>query len=336
MPPAPDAKPKPPPEPDREFRGPPDEEFWERYNRRLEFPLSTVTAVLLHVAIGAFFVFLFVRVLGNDGDKSGVPVKLIEVGGMDDSGDGSAGSGGDLDPLQTGENQFKAVQDKLPTPQTLAEAQAAIRKMILDDPNGQLPVSAANAAGFTSIDKELAKKIMGSRRGDGPGEGTGADGSKGKGPGGTGADSTRARSLRWVLRFQTADGEDYVKQLAAMGATILVPLPPENRECLYFPNLNNRGEKRMASEDDMKGLANQIKFSDTRPASVGGVCAALGVREPVRSFWAFFPPSLEGELSRKETNYRNRRAEDIEETIFRVIVRGGSYEVVVVDQTAKR
>ncbi|MBN9517333.1 hypothetical protein J0H58_02255, partial [bacterium] len=83
-------------------------------------------------------------------------------------------------------------------------------------------------------------------------------------------------------------------------------------------------------------LSGQIKFSDTRPPSVAGVCGALGVSEPVRSFWAFFPRELEGELSRKELNYRNRRSEDIEETIFRVIVRGGSYEVVVVDQTAKR
>jgi hypothetical protein len=92
----------------------------------------------------------------------------------------------------------------------------------------------------------------------------------------------------------------------------------------------------MATDDDMKRLADQIKFSDTRPASVAGVCSALGVREPARSFWAFFPRTLEDELSRKETNYRNRRAEDIEETIFRVVIRGGSYEVVVYDQTAKR
>ena len=42
------------------------------------------------------------------------------------------------------------------------------------------------------------------------------------------------------------------------------------------------------------------------------------------------------ELSRKEQNYRNRRAEDIEETVFRVVVRGGNYEIVVDDQTAKR
>ncbi|MBN9524078.1 hypothetical protein J0H58_37135, partial [bacterium] len=121
MPPAP-AAPKPPPSPDREFRGPPEEEFWARYNRRLEFPLSTVTAVLLHVAVGAVLVFVLVRLMDKEGDKSGVPVKLIDVGGMDDAGDGSAGSGGSLDPLKEGENPFKAAQDILPTPKALEDA----------------------------------------------------------------------------------------------------------------------------------------------------------------------------------------------------------------------
>jgi hypothetical protein len=60
------------------------------------------------------------------------------------------------------------------------------------------------------------------------------------------------------------------------------------------------------------------------------------VQQPAQSFWAFFPRGLEDELSRKELAYRNRRSEDIEETIFSVLIRGGSYEVVVVAQTPKR
>ncbi len=321
--------------PDREFRGPPEEEFWDRYNRRLEFPLSTVAAVLLHVAIGALLVFLFVRLMDKGEDRSSVPVKLIDVGGMDEAGLGSAGSGGE-DAHKEGENPFKAAESILPTPQALAEAREAMKRVLLDDPNGEMPIAAPNAAGFKVIDEALAKKMLGSRRGEGPGAGTGTDGSKGSGPGGTGADSTRARSLRWVLRFQTADGGDYLQQLAAMGATILVPLPPENRECLYFGDLRNPGNKRMATEDDLRRLADQIKFSDTRPGSVSGVCAALGVREPVRSFWAFFPRGLEDELAQKEIRFKNARSEDIEKTIFRVIRRGGRYEIVVYDQIARR
>lgn len=335
MPPAPAAKSdrRPPPDPDREFRGPPEEEFWERYNRRLEFPLATVAAVLLHVAVAAFVIFLFVKILSQGPDKSDVPVKLIQMTGDDDVGEGMEGSGGG-EKLKEGENQFKAQQDVLPTPEQLAQAEVAIKNIMLDDA-GKLPVAAANKAAFVNADQELLKKIMGSRSGAGPGDGRGTTGETGKGPGGTGSDSTRARSLRWVMRFQTNDGGDYVAQLAAMGASILVPLPPENKQCLFFHDLRNPSP-RMATEDDLKSLAGQIKFSDTRPGSVAGVLGALRVTQPAQSFWAFFPRGLEDDLSRKELAYRNRRSEDIEETIFRVIVRGGSYEVVVVSQTPKR
>lgn len=60
------------------------------------------------------------------------------------------------------------------------------------------------------------------------------------------------------------------------------------------------------------------------------------MREPARSFWAFFPRELEDELARKEQHYRNRRPEDVEETVFRVVVRGGACEVVVWGQTPRR
>ncbi|QDU20723.1 hypothetical protein [Urbifossiella limnaea] len=336
MPPTPAAKPdrRPPLDPDREFRGPPEEEFWERYNRRLEFPLSAVAAVLLHVAVAAFVIFLFVKVMGAGPDRSAVPVSLVDLGGDDDIGLGSKGSGGTTDDIKEGENQFKAQKNELPTPEQLAQAEVAMKRVLLDDA-GTLPVAAANRAAFAKSDEELLKKILGSRKGDGPGDGKGNTGEAGKGPGGSGADSTRARSLRWVLRFQTSDGHDYVNQLAAMGATILVPLPPENKQCLHFSDLRTPNP-RMATDDDLKSLSGQIKFSDTRPGSVAGVCAVLRVTQPAQSFWAFFPRGLEDDLSRKELAYRNRRAEDIEETIFKVIVRGGSYDLVVVDQTPKR
>ena len=38
--------------------GPPEEEFWDRYNKRLEFPLSTVATVLLHALIAALLLLV--------------------------------------------------------------------------------------------------------------------------------------------------------------------------------------------------------------------------------------------------------------------------------------
>ncbi len=67
------------------------------------------------------------------------------------------------------------------------------------------------------------------------------------------------------------------------------------------------------------------------------VLEVLGVNPPnAKAFWAFFPSNLEEELARKEKGYRNRRPEDIEETIFRVTVRGGQFTIEVDDQVAKK
>lgn len=329
------------PDPDRDPDGPPEEEFWEKYNKRLEFPFAAVGAILIHVAVAALLIFVLVKLMNKDGDRSAVPLTLVpDMAGVDEAGGGQAGSGGVQDPTkQNDPNPWKNEPDVLPDPAQLAQIKDTIRDQLkLEDVDGNIPISDANAAQYRSVDDELARKFLGvNRKGAGPGKGTGDDGSAGTGPGGTGAESTRAKSLRWVLRFRTASGEDYLAQLAAMRAVILVPLPPENKKCLYFTDLRNpRGTGRIATEADERSLSGQIKFGDTRPDSVRGVCDALGVRENAKSFWAFFPKEVESELSKKEIGYRNRRPENIEETVFRVIVKGGSYEAVVDDQTPKR
>ena len=329
-----------PPDPTQIPEAPPEEEFWERYNKRLEFPIATVAAVLLHLTVAACLVFFFLGYFGKNVDKSGVPVSLVpDMGGLDDEGTGSAGSGGITDPLKEAKSTSLEEQLKvLPDPSQLPVIKDNIKESLKYDNEGNIPVSDFNAPAYAAVDKTLADKLLGigAKKGAGPGAGSGDDGTKGTGPGGTGANSSRARSLRWVMRFRTNSGEDYVAQLAAMGAVIIVPLPPENKQCLYFTNLKNLNEKKMCTDDDLRKLAGQIKFSDTRPDSVRAVCDVLGVKENAKSFWAFFPRGLEDEVSKKEIGYRNRRPEDIEETIFRVIVRGGSYEIIVDDQTPKK
>ncbi|HEY1187185.1 MAG TPA: hypothetical protein VGE74_05975 [Gemmata sp.] len=317
---------------------PPEEEFWDRYNRRLEFPLAAVAAVLLHVLVLVVLVFGLFSLL-KDKETPNPKLELVAVGGLDDAGEGSAGSGGKPEPdLIKDVSQERSTRDILPTPQALADAKEVVKKIVLEDPSGQLPISAANAAAYQQLDESLRKKLLGigSQKGSGPGAGNGDTGQQGNGPGGTGADSTRARGLRWVLRFKVANGRDYLDQLRSMGAEILVPIPPDEKECLVFPDLKQLDTKRNATDADFRRLAGKIKFSDTRRDAVHGVAGALGLDITPKTFWAFFPKELEDHLARLETGYRNRRAEDIEETIFRVTVRGGSYEFVVDEQVAKR
>lgn len=313
--------------------GPPEEEFWERYNKRLEFPLSAVSAVLLHVLVGAVLVFILVRLMDKE-DRSEATLKLIEVGGLDDIGDGSAGSGGIEDPFVKAEGDPATdLLKSLTDPSKMPEVDDVKQTIKYLDPEGNLPISNSNVAAYADLDKKVRDKLLGGREGAGDQKGRGYDGSAGKGPGGTGADSTFGRNLRWTLRFKVGSGRDYLNQLKAMGAEILVPIPGTEK-CMVITDIDNPNP-RLASEDDFRRLSKKIKFSDSRPSAVREVGQALALDFTPKSFWAFFPKSVEEELDRKEKNYRNRRPEDIAETVFRVTMRGGSYEIVVDEQKVK-
>src|SRR5947209_1541591 len=156
--------------------GPPEEEFWDKYSKHLEFPLSAFAAIFLHVLVGALLIFIL------------VPLVFVEPGGMDDEGLGSAGSGGDESDLKPTPDPFKQtdptpmipnIPDPIPMPTTLTDPTA-----------GALPIPKSGEP----------PKVR--ERGAGKEQGRGFDDSKGKGPGGSGADSTRARSLRWTMRFR--------------------------------------------------------------------------------------------------------------------------------------
>ena len=317
--------------------GPPDEEFWDRYNRRLEFPLAAVAAVLVHVVVLAGLVFGLLALMA--GEKSeGPKIEIMAVGGMDDAGDGSAGSGGQPDPDRIADvSPLAAAKSVLPTPEAIADAREKVQKVVLEDPTGNLPIAPSNAAAYSQIDDRLAKKLLGvgGQKGAGNQPGQGFDDTPGGGKGGTGADSTRARGLRWVLRFNIANGRDYLDQLKAMGAQILVPIPG-GPDSILIADIGNPGAQRKATDADLRALAGKIQFSDTRRDAVHNVAGALGLDFAPKTFFAFFPKEMEDELARKETAYRNRRAEDIEETVFRVTIRGGSYTLVVDEQVAKR
>ncbi len=315
----------------------PSEEFWEKFNSRLEFPLSTVTAVLVHVAIGALLIYILVGLMNRE-DRSPVPVQLVEVFGLDEGGGlGSPGSGGVEDPFVRADSEpDKALINSLPNPNQLPEIREEIRQTIrYFDESGRLPISDSNAAAYASLEESIRKKLLGARQGSGAGEGSGFDGTAGKGPGGSGADSTLGRNLRWVLRFRVSSGRDYIEQLKTMGAKILVPIPGGDK-AMYFPDLDRLDNRRIATDDDLRVLANQIKFCDTRPDAVLQVARTLELDFKPSTFWAFFPKSIEEELARLERSYRNRRPEDIEETIFSVTFRGGRPEIVVIEQTIRR
>lgn len=299
--------------------GPSEESFDEKYNKRLEFPISLVSAVLIHVLVGATLVVLLFYVLADGNDQSSVPVTLIQFDGNDDIGAGAAGSGAKAEDAFFKTDVNLVTVPTLPDPLKLPEVKEDVPPAIkIPERSDKLPVP----------------KTQGFSRGIDNGKGH--DNSPGPGPGGVGADSTYSRNLRWVLRFKVVSGQDYLEQLKAMGAEIIVPIS-DSEKYILISDLHKPNEQKTASEQDLKRLANKIKFCDTRPEAVRQVVRVLGLENvSSKEFWAFFPKELEEELSRKELSHRNRRSEDIAETIFRVVVRDGKYEIHVDDQTIKK
>ncbi len=314
--------------------GPPEESFEEKFNKRLELPLASTAAVLIHVLIGAFLAVILLGILGKSEDKSPVAVKTMAVGGMDDFGDGSAGSGGKEDPLIESLNKDPATAavESLSDPSKLPQIDDVQKTIKLLDPTGNMPVSSANAAAYASLDKSIRDKLMGAQRGAGNEAGKGTDGSKGTGPGGTGSNSTLGRNMRWTLRFKVNSGRDYLDQLKAMNAQLLFPIPGTEK-CILIKDLNNSAGQKTVDPGEFGAL---LKFVDSRSDAVNGVVGALGLEIHPRSFCAVFSKEQEARLAKMETSYRNRRAEDIEETIFKVTIRGGEAEIVVDEQKVKR
>jgi hypothetical protein len=293
-------------------------------------------AVLMHVLVACFVVIL----LNQWAKTPNAPLDISEgqIDGLDEFGMGSAGSGGVADPLVERMNVDPATAaiESLADPSKLPEIKEKMQQTIkLIDPTGNLPITSANAVAYEGLDKAVRDKLLGAKTGAGNQPGKGFDGSKGSGPGGTGADSTLGRNMRWTLRFKVSSGRNYLDQLQAMGAKILIPMPGTDK-CMLIRDLGNPDDRRVANPDELGEYGGLLKFWDSRRDAVGGVARTLGLDFSPKSFCAIFSKDFEAELARKETNFRSRRPEDIEETVFRVSVVGGRYEVVVDEQTVRR
>ena len=314
---------------------PPDDKFWRKYSPRLEFPISLVLSLLLLLAAFATLVGFMLLGIGDGPQKKTPPISLVD-GGLDDAGNGSPGAkGGGTDAA---EKLVPSAPQETPEPvPTDAPPEPTVKEPTVtpDDPNGSKPTPVAEAsAAYASLEDAARKALIGPK--GTPGQGDPKGDSRGKGPGGIGSDSTRARSLRWTIGFTTNSGRDYLDQLHALGAKVLVPDPSDPRKMTLFTDLKNPKPGTVASDADLVAFGGQMQFCDTKPDSVREVGKALGLPTAPTAFWAIFPKGIETELTALEVKYRGLRSSEIEQTRFSVSVVGGRYQLRVTDQTVKR
>ena len=326
---------------------PPEPKFWKRYSPHHEFPLSSVTSVCLY-ALGALLVWAVITLAIKDDRKQGaLPVEnvLPQSGGGSPEGVGPVNLG-ELAPVPKKEvvEAAKApeapsvppsrppdLKDVAPDPLELPE----IKNL---DPSHFTVEARANLNKLKDISGEFRKNMIAGlgpakgQGGSGEGGGEGSGVGKGKGPGttdGKGQINQRVkRAIRWVLLFNTTDGQDYLRQLRGLGAFLAIPDPRGGY--LLIRDLNHlpaRGEK-----EDPAALK-RIFWIDDKPESVRSLAAALRLPFAPPNIIAFFPEKLENDLLEKELKYRGRQEEEIQETRFRVErAPGGKYVARVESQ----
>jgi hypothetical protein len=337
-------KPSDRPEADEPPPLPPEERFWQKYSPHYEFPIANVASIALHVGVFALAIYIVTQLLPKKDDKPAVPVRGMLV--KNDSAGGLAGDtgGGGAEHKEAADNETpqdpKRTVPEAELKKELITASAWLPEM-KDNPDGLKRI--IESPGYDKLrdlnddlKKRLAQGVGGTKgKGDNPGAGAGKDPGPGAGgPGGPGdATSSGNRSMRWVIVFKTASGKDYLEQLNAFQAKIVVPEPPDWKKNLLFEDIvgDNPVGKPLRDQD-----LPEMYFKDEDRNSAAKVAAALGLNHKPPYFIAFFPKEIENELATKERSYRNRKEEEIYSTTFRVLNRDGRYVITVTDQVPVR
>ena len=146
----------------------------------------------------------------------------------------------------------------------------------------------------------------------------------GNGSGGTGR---AGRASRWVLTFNSSSGDTYLNQLGGLGADVAFPV---GEDAQYFTDLagSRRSSRRSLHSESRIYWIDDATFRDAARV-LGHPGAPL--------MYAFLPTPLEEKMAQLELaearRYGVTREEDIQQTIFECVARGGSYDVQIVSQT---
>lgn len=326
---------------------PPDEQFWQRYSPHYEFPLSTVTSFALHALALTLLglVAWYIAKFATDQKKPLQEIGVVVVGGGGGNPEGfGPGTGGEATlppPVEyTGDRPPQDTDPKPPDPkqQNLSPSVPLVQLLpeTKDDSVRELIHHAGEAVRSNArINKEAQKRLQRGLGQGGPGAGGGKDrsGDTGKGdkPGPGTGDERLKRTLRWVMVFDTYNGDDYARQLAGLKAIIAVPR--DNNKYLVIHDLNGR-PARGREDEDLEQIK-RIYWVDEKRESITPLCMALGVKPVPDHVVAFFPEELERKLLKLELQYKELKEDQIYETRFKVMKTANGYEPKVIDQKQK-
>jgi hypothetical protein len=333
---------------------PPEERFWKRYSKHHEFPLSSAGSILLHALVFTVLIVAWAFIRG-DPDKNKVEVQTLAI---EPGGDLGLPGGANAPATGPAERHEAVTQPAAPLPiqgdnvpkPALTEPPKPKNDIISksEAPDEFLPAAGTFTTQLAQADEKVSKQVQRAVQGvAAKGEGGAGKGGKG-GQGGTGSSEgaghgdgppgklspRQARQSRWVMIFNTRDGEDYARQLAGLKATIALPMVGEEGQYQVIEDLRRRPVS--LRKQDLREIK-QIYWIDDKPESVGSLARVFGLANAPSYIVAFFPEELEKELLQKELTYRKAPEDRIEETRFMVRRNRstGTYEPVVESQRLK-
>jgi hypothetical protein len=316
---------------------PPEEEFWERYSPHHEFPLSSVGSVALHIGgLVLFILALWLLSRMTITDKTAVPLRAVTL--ADGDGVEGRGSGGGTNQKENVDPNRQAIPKRNVPEVDLKDMPPEMKPFLPKVPSDQpglRPEDLPQYSKFAGLDPALRDRLlegMSGQKGTGPGKGAGGPGPEGAGGGHGNASSSASRGIRWELNFKTQSGEDYLEQLRAMKATLLIPQPKEwdTHKAYRLAEANIRGE-----DYDIAKLPG-LHFIDDDSGSASRLARAMGLDFSPPKFLAFFPKEVEEELAAKERDFRKRKESEIFSTSFRILIRDGRPSITVIEQTPIR
>src|SRR5262249_33341013 len=149
------------------------------------------------------------------------------------------------------------------------------------------PPAEVNAQSASGKIKDGSGKARGSDKNEPNDRAEGASQDKGR----AAAGQRMSRLLRWTLIFDTKDGEDYARQLQALGAFLAAP--EGGGRFRVFRDLAKR--PATGRIEDLREV-NHISWVDDKKESVQSLSKALGLEPVPQHIVAFFPVKLEREL----------------------------------------
>jgi hypothetical protein len=331
---------------------PPEEQFWQRYSPHHEFPLSSATSIALHVLALVLLALLgwwLARQVGaSRSPLAELPVQIIPG----KPGGGPAGQGPeavavdggpkaeDTGPMQPGtkhEDESRRVelgQPRIASPQHVDENHNLQRLIEEGKRAGELSprITEANRKRLRDGLKRQTSKDGSSPTGVGK---DGKDGGSGNrtGPGPGTLEERERRMGRWVMVFDTYNGEDYARQLAGLGAFLGIPVG--KGDGVSYKIIRDLKARPVAGDFEDLADIGRIQWTDERPESIAPLCRALNIHPVPDHLLAFFPIELEQRLLRLELRYKGLREDQIRETRFKIRKTADGYEPMVIEQKAK-